>query len=306
MVGKKIGINFFISALARVFGFFVSYFITLRLITGYLKEQGFGQYSTAFAFTYFFSFFADLGLYSLMVRDISRPEADEKKVASDIFSLRLFSITISLLIAALTSVFIPYSPEVKIAIVLSTLFYFFSSLSQVIMGIFQKYLKVWRAAIAEIISRIVGVLAVWAVIVFNLGVFGVAFATSLSALVNFALLFPMAKRLIPFSISFDFKKFKGILKQTWPIGLSIIFTVVYFKIDTILLSFYRSYQEVGIYNLSYKLFEGLIFFPAMFVGLIMPILSKYALNLKEKFLEYFKKSLHLILISVFPLIIVLF
>lgn len=306
MVGKKIGINFLISAAARVLGFFISYFITLRLITGYLKEEGFGQYSTAFAFTYFFSFLADLGLYSLMARDISRPNVDEKKVASDIFSLRLFSITIALLIAALSAAVLPYSREVKIAIILSTLFYFFSSLTQVIMGIFQKYLKVWNAAVAEIISRIIGVFAVWGVIKFNLGLLGVAFATALAAFFNFILLFPLARRLVPFSVSFDYKNFKSIFKKTWPIGLSIIFTVVYFKMDTIMLSFFRDYEAVGVYNLSYKLFEGLIFFPAMFVGLVMPILSRYALSQKEKFLEYFNKSLHLILLAVSPLVIMLF
>ncbi len=306
MTGKKIGINFAISALSRVIGFFISYFITLRLITGYLKEEGFGQYSTAFAFTYFFSFLADLGLYSLMTRDISRPQANEKKVATDIFSLRLFSITVSLLIAVIVMFFLPYKDEVKIAILLSTLFYFFSSLSQVISGIFQKYLKVWYMSIAEIVSRVIGLAAVWGAIIFNLGLLGIVFATSLAAFVNFLFVFPLARNLIPFSFSLDFTSFKNIFKKTWPIGLSIVFTVVYFKIDTILLSFFRFYHEVGIYNLSYKLFEGLIFFPAMFVGLIMPILSKFALQNKEKFIEYFQKSLHLILVVALPLIIILF
>lgn len=306
MIAKRIGMNFFVSAFARALGFLISYFITLRLITDYLKEEGFGHYSTAFAFTYFFSFLADLGLYSLMTREISRIDNDEREVATDIFSLRLFSITISLLLATLTAIFIPYPSEVKISIVLSTLFYFFSSLSQVIMGIFQKYLQIWKAAIAEIVSRLIGVLAVFIVITFNLGVMGVAFATSFAAFFNFALLFPMARKLIPFSLSFNYQNFKNIFKKTWPIGLSIVFTVIYFKMDTILLSFYQPYEDVGIYNLSYKLFEGLIFFPAMFVGLIMPMLAKYAIHHQERFLEYFKKSFHLILITVLPLIIVLF
>jgi len=84
--------------------------------------------------------------------------------------------------------------------------------------------------------------------------------------------------------------------------LAIIFTVIYFKIDTIMLSLMKPPADVGIYNLAYKFLESLLFFPAMFVGLIMPLMSEYAFSAMEKFKEITQKTLDILLIFIIPMI----
>jgi len=49
--------------------------------------------------------------------------------------------------------------------------------------------------------------------------------------------------------------------------------------------------------------EGLIFFPAMFVGLIMPLLSQSAFADSEKFKKVFQKTLDILIIFIVPLVI---
>ena len=83
----------------------------------------------------------------------------------------------------------------------------------------------------------------------------------------------------------------------------VILNLIYFKTDTIILSVLKSEQEVGIYSLPYKILETLIVFPGMFVGLIMPLLSKTAFTDWTKFREILQRSFDaLLLISLLVII----
>ncbi len=90
MLSKRIAYNTIIAAGARIIGLALS-LVILGFITRYLGQAGFGYYATILAFLYFFTILADLGLYSICLRDISRPRADEKKIASNAFTLRFFA-----------------------------------------------------------------------------------------------------------------------------------------------------------------------------------------------------------------------
>ncbi|MFY9458079.1 MAG: polysaccharide biosynthesis C-terminal domain-containing protein, partial [Candidatus Spechtbacterales bacterium] len=87
----------------------------------------------------------------------------------------------------------------------------------------------------------------------------------------------------------------------WPIALSIVLTLIYFKIDAIFLSFMKPAADVGIYGAAYRVLEGLIFFPAMFAGIIMPMLSRDAVSDHAHFKEVFVKSMRVIAIFAVPL-----
>src|SRR4030042_6501356 len=137
---RKIAYNTIFAAGARIIAVALS-LLNVGLIIRYLGKEGFGNYSLILAFLYVFNILADLGLYSLMTREISRPEADEKKIISNIFTLRIVALLVFLGIAAAIIWFFPYSHQVKIGTIIASVSFFFLSAGQVLMGIFQKYLK---------------------------------------------------------------------------------------------------------------------------------------------------------------------
>ena len=151
---KRIAYNTVFSAGARVIAVALSLF-SLGIIARYLGKEGFGDYSLILSFIYIFNILADLGLYSLMTREISRPGADERKIASNIFTLRMVALFIFLGMAISLVWLFPYTERVKLGVVIASFGYLFLSASQVLMGIFQKYLKIDRAGLADIIGRLV-------------------------------------------------------------------------------------------------------------------------------------------------------
>ena len=72
--------------------------------------------------------------------------------------------------------------------------------------------------------------------------------------------------------------------------------------DTILLSLLASQEDVGIYNIAYKVLEFAIFFPAVFAGIVMPLLSKYAFTDREKFKDVFQKSFDILVMCATPFV----
>lgn len=306
---RKIAYNTIVSTGARLIGVALS-LIGIGLIARYLGKEGFGSYSLILAFLYVFDNLADLGLYSLMVREISKPGADEKKVASNIFTVRIIALLIFLSIASIMIWFFPYSHQVKTGTLIAAVSFLFLSIGQVLMGIFQKYLRTDRAAIADVVGRIVQLIFVVLFIKFSAGLYGIILALILGCFINFVLLFIFARKHVLFGLEFDFPYWKKIIKATLPIAASIVLTLIYFKIDSIFLSIpiINRYSpspisDVGIYGIAYKILEGLIFFPAMFVGLIMPLLSGSAFVEPEKFKQVFQKALDVLVLFIVPLII---
>lgn len=305
MLGRKIAYNTLISAGARIIGLALS-LIIVGFISRYLGQVGFGQYATILAFLYFFTVLADLGLYSICLRDISRPGADEKKIASNAFTLRFFAGLFIFSLAPLAVYFFPYASQVKLGVLIGAVGFWLMSNQQVLIGVFQKYLRMDKVALAEFLGRLI---QLGLIVFFIWQKFSFLFIVSAlvgGALINFLLVFFFSQKYIPLSFQFDFSFWQSLLKKSLPLALAIVFTMIYFKIDTIMLSLMKSPAEVGIYGLAYKILESLLFFPAMFVGLMMPLMSEYAFSAREKFKKITQKTLDILLLFTIPLIVGIF
>lgn len=303
MLAKKIAYNTIVSLVSRVLST-IGALLVVGLATRYLGQSGFGFYSTVLAFLYVFSVLADLGLYSISVREISKEGAAESEIMTRAFSLRFWAGLLIFAIAPAIAWLFPYSLEVKIGIALAAMGSWFLSSSQVLMGVFQKYLQMEKVALAELVGRIIQLGLVWLVIEKNLGFFSIILTYTASCFVNFLLVFVFAKKYVSFKIGWNFVYWKKMIKESFPLAVSAIFVMIYFKLDTVMLSLMRPPADVGIYGVAYKILESLIFFPAMFVGLIMPILSKNASGNPPEFKRIAQKTFDILLLFAVPLIVV--
>ncbi len=297
---KKIAQNFLISFGGR-FAAGALGVVSVALITRTIGTDGFGAYSTVLAFLYIFSVCADFGLYPLLAREIARPDADEARVISVIFSTRLLLLSASLALSFAVVAFMPYSGVVKWGVVVAALGFAFQSLSGVLMGVFQKHLKTAIPAIADIAARVIQ-LAAAAYLFYTGGSFLHFLAVfTVGGAVQFFIVCAYVRRQAPFQLVFRKEAFARTMKESWPMAVSAMLVLVYFKGDTLLLSLVRTPHEVGVYGVAYKILENIIFFPIMFVGLVMPLLSKYFIENTTMFRAVFQKTFDFLAIIVVPL-----
>lgn len=299
---RRIFYNTLVQTAGKIFSLIIG-ILTISLLSRYLEEQGFGQYSTVIAFMGMFAIFADFGLYLYVVREISKPATNHHEILGNALGLRLTAAAALLVLGASIAWLLPYDPIVKKTMFVAIAAFLFAALNQVLVGVFQKHLVQHLLVISETAGRAINLLLVYFFVreSFSLPYFVLAMALANAATFSLTLIF--AKRYEKFQIAFDTKIWRQILRVSWPLVFGIILNLIYFKADTIILSVLKSEQEVGIYSLPYKILETLIVFPGMFIGLIMPLLSKTAFTDWAKFREILQRSFDaLLLISLLVIV----
>lgn len=279
----------------------------VAIITRYLGREGYGQYSTIVAYLQLFGIFTDFGLNLMTVQaiaEIGEDQAKTNKIVSNIFTIRLVSAIILFGLAPLIVVFFPYPLIVKIGIALTTLSFFCIVLLQIISSVFQKALRMDKLALAEVIGRVFLVAGTALAAYFQTGLLGVMGAIILGSVVNFLVAYLYSLKYVRIRLAFDFAYWREIMVRSWPIGLSVIFNLVYLKTDTLILSLFRTQEEVGIYGAPYRVLEIMIMFPIMFAGIILPILaSSWAKNDIDKFRKIMQKAFDFLSIIAIPLVV---
>jgi O-antigen/teichoic acid export membrane protein len=301
-IARKIAYNVVFNVITKILSTILA-LVAIGFITRYLGTNGFGDYSTVIAFFSFFGAFADLGLYSITAREISRPGADEKKILGNAFSLRLISSLLVFVVTPLFVFFLPYSNDVKLGIIIAAASFVFSSTYMVLNGVFQKNLAMDKVAIAEVMGKLLQVAIIILAVRNNLGFTTIVLSVLAAMIFNFFTVLFFLSKYTNLKLQFDFSYWKIFLKESVPLGISAIVIFVYFKIDTILLSILKTNTEVGIYNAAYKVIENISFFPSMIIGLIFPIFSKHIFSDKRQFTYLADKTIKVFMILVVPIVI---
>jgi len=262
--------------------------VAIAIMARYLGQAGFGEYTTIITFLSFFGIIADLGLTLVTVQMISCPGVDENKILNNLFSLRLVTAILFLGLAPLTIIFFPYSGLVKLGVLITSLSFLCIALSQILVGLFQKKLRMDKVSIAEVVGRVILVVGVIFSVKLNYGLPGIMVATVIASIINFIIHFIFSRAFTRIKLQFDFSLWKDIISKSWPLAITIVFNLIYLKADTLILSLIKPQSEVGIYGAAYKVIDVLITLPFMFAGIILPILT---LSWAEKNIIQFKKVL---------------
>ncbi|EKE19479.1 MAG: Polysaccharide biosynthesis protein [uncultured bacterium] len=301
-IARKIAYNVIFNAITKILSTVLA-LVGIGFITRYLGKEGFGDYSTVLAFFAFFGSVADLGLYAITAREISRQDADEKKILGNAFALRLVSSIAVFLVTPLIVYFLPYSYEVKVGILIAAASFVFSSTYMVLNGVFQKNLAMDKVATAEVIGKVLQIGIIVLAVQMDLGFIAIILSILAAMVFNFTIVLTMVKKYIPLKLQFDFSYWKKFLKESAPLGYSAIVIFIYFKIDTIILSILKTSTDVGIYNAAYKVIENISFFPAMIIGLMFPMFSRHILSDKKHFTHLANETLKVFIMLIVPLVI---
>ncbi|MCF7795381.1 flippase [Patescibacteria group bacterium] len=303
LLQKRIAYNTGIQILSKVISTAIA-LIATALMTRYLGTSGFGEYTTIITFISIFAIIADLGLTLVTVQMISLPGVSEKKILDNLFALRLVSAIIFLSLGPALVWLFPYDYSIKIGVLILSLSFLFIALNQILVGLFQKKLRMDKAAISEIGGRLFLILGVWLAIQFNLGLKGILWTTVVANLINFLLHFIFSRNFIRISLRFDLNIWKEIAIKSWPLAIIIVFNLIYLKADILILSLVKPQAHVGIYGAAYKVIDVLVTVPFMFAGLVLPFFTKtWALKKDLQFKKLIQKGYDFMLLLALPVLI---
>lgn len=299
--------DIFINTVSQIlvrFATLVFALISIKLVTNSLGPAGTGEYNTITTYMNFFIVIADLGLFAVTVREISRNPEREKKIISNVFVIRLITALIAVAVAVGLVYLTNYGPNIKYGVLIASSFIVFNLLSSVYDMILQARLKMQFSALAEFISRFFALLALFVAIRYS-GNFLVIVATiPFFSIVIFLTKWLAARKFIRFSPEFDKRFSSWIFSLAWPLGIVFIVNNLYFKVDTLLLFAIKGASEVGIYTVAYKVLEITVFAGSYFASSLKPAISRGIVNNKPHLSNIISKSFLIMLIMALPVTII--
>lgn len=277
---------------------------TIGFLTRYLGEEGFGEYTTTMTYLGFFGVIVDLGIYLIVVRELAKDSTLGRKYLNNALGMRLLlGFLILAVAAAVAYFFFPYTDMVKFAIMIGAISFWFISLNQIVVSVFQVNLHMWKLVVGEVLGRLTIFGLTYYYILTEGDLLNFIWANVAGNVVLFLISFFLARKYLSIVPKCDWSMWKRILIETLPLAVVVLLNRIYFSVDTIFLSIFRSQEEVGVYGLPYKVLDILITFPSIFVGLVFPTMSEYGLKRMSDLKRVFQKAFDFISLAAVPMLV---
>lgn len=271
---SKIAFNTGVQIGGKVISILLS-FISIALLSRYLGTTGYGNFTLVFTYVSFFSVIADFGLQSTMVREIAfNPE--NKKLYGNFLLLKLGLIAFSSILATLALIFFPYAISLKIGILIAIIAVAISGLTGYGTVIFQSRVRLDIVTYIDIFTKVVTVGSILVFVSLGLNLYYIIATIFLGNVVGLLVTYVLLREGIVFQYSAS--EVKRLLILSFPVGLSAFLGLIYFKIDTLMLSVMKNATEVGLYSLAYKILENVLLVWGYYMASVYPLLA----NLKGK------------------------
>ncbi|MBI2086318.1 flippase [Candidatus Daviesbacteria bacterium] len=267
---KQTSYVFFAQSLTRVIGFFYVIFLA-----GSLGVSEFGLYTLALAYFSVISSIADLGFNRFLTREVAKDKSKSVALFWNIIILRLTltSVIFAIFALALYS-FDPMKMRVSL-ILLATLSILPQAIALTFDAIFVANQKLQISAIALFVSGLAAASAGFILVGKGFGTMGAVNALIIGQVIYaVVLLIFLLKYEKPVFSEIKINLIKDVILGSLPYGLLGILGLLYFRVDTILLSYIKGSFETGIYGAAYKFLESITFIPSAFSLALFPILSK--------------------------------
>lgn len=296
-LARKILSNTFWQVLGRFLAAVLG-IISIKIITNYLPTDIYGQYTTLYEYIGFFAIAADFGLYTIGVREMSKKEKSISEILANIIAIRSVLIISMLGIACIIAQLIPKyaGTYVSQGIWLVAITTGFSLLTGTLSSVLQYKLKMVYATIALTIGKILNVgfiaLTIYVLAAGNIetGFTYLLYAGVIASIFNLLLIILFVSKHTKVYVDFNWKYTKELVIKSLPLGLSLVLSTIYFKIDVVLLGLIQDYTQVGIYGVSLKFMEILGVIPVFFMNSALPAITESFNKNKERFQMLITKS----------------
>lgn len=254
---------------------------SIAITTRYLGVDGYGRMALALTFLQTFGVLADAGLLTVTVREISRRPERAGELVSTTLLLRLLLSLVVLVVAVLVSLALPYDRTVRLAILIAGAPFVLGLLNGAIVAVFQSRLAMTRPVIADVTGRACTFLALVAAVLADLGFYVVVATTGVGAAVTLALTWWFSRDVVTIRPRLDWTRGRPLMVASIPVGLTLAVNEIYFRADTLLISFFKDFDDVGAYSLAYRVVELIGVFPAIVMTSVFPLMSRYLSQNRE-------------------------
>ena len=278
-IGKNISSLGIAHAITLILGAIVVIFIAR-----YLGDIGYGKFSFVVAFTALFSVLSDLGLSTLTIRDVARDKTQAGRYLGQVSALKVVLAIVTLLLIVIVINVLDYPRETTLAVYIIGASVIIESFTRLFFSITSAFEKMEYEAAIIVLRTIILFSLVLSVIHFNYGLISIVSSYLAASIFSFVLsAFVILKKFAKPKVEKDFDFWRKTTKEALPFALTAVFSMVFFKVDTVMLSVIKGDAVTGWYFAACNIIFCLIAIPVIYGLAIFPVLSKYYGSARSSF-----------------------
>jgi len=275
---QKIAANTIFQLIGKIISATSTFIITILLAKKFGPE-GFGDFEKILSFVSIFYLIVDFGLNAFAISEIKKSKEQKENLYGVVLGTRIILGIVLIFVCLSLLSFLPHSstqgftPFVRLGIILASLTILLQGLTITNNLLFQENLRYDKAIIASSFGYILFLLLTLIVVFCNLSLIFAVVSYVLFFVFYSFISFLLAKTEIKIiKPKFDKLEIIKLLKRSFPLGITLVFNVFYFRGDIIILSILKPTDQVAYYGLAYRFFEFALVFPTFFMNALYPSL----------------------------------
>lgn len=259
------------------------------LIARYLGEADYGKYSFVFAFVSFFSIISELGVYQIVLRDIPRSPERTGKLIGNAIIIKIILSVLAYILAVFIINIMGYPQETIIAVQIAAVSLLIDIFN--IYGVvYEANLKMKYSVFFFFVGHVLMLGLILLITYFDFGLNLVILATMAGTAIQNFLTYIYSTKYVKVKFKIDLSVCKNLIKESLPLALSSVFTIIYYRIDMVMLSMMVGDAAVGVYSAAYRISETFLFLPGILMSSLFPLMSKFFENSNETLAFSYEKS----------------
>lgn len=266
-------------------------FFSIMFMARHLGTAGFGVITFVIGFTELFVILTDFGLNTLTVREVARDKSLDQKYLGNIAVMKSVLVLIFFGFIAAAINILGYPSSTIQVVYIYGLHIILRAFSDLLYSLFRAFEEMEYQSFGGILSNAFVLTGVLIAVNREAGVaaFALVFVLASAAdLVYASVICALKFRRPKFEVDWGF--WKNSLKEAWSLGTISIFFIIYFRIDTVMLSLIKGDPDVGVYGAAFRASEIMIIFPTIFMTAVFPVMSSYFKDSLHSFKKAYEKS----------------
>ncbi|MEX2456586.1 MAG: flippase [Balneolaceae bacterium] len=281
-IGKSIAQNVSVMFGAQVVTWGSS-FLLLYFLPRYLGPEDFGRLYLALSIKMMLGLFIDFGGNYLIPKEVARSEKKGTAILSSYIMLRIFLWVLSIGGIMLLSNVLGYSQHVHLLILILVIAKLWEGGTSAFSAYFQGIEQMEYPSMGKIVEKMFVALVAVAALLLGADSIVVALVMTVGALLNLIVIYWFSRTVVRVSYKFDPKIF-SLLQSGMPFFLFSLFSVIYYRIDAMMLASLTTEEVTGWYGGAFRFFDIVMVLPLLYKTAIFPVFSKLWNN-KEGVLE---------------------
>lgn len=280
-------------------------FTYFTLLARYVGPANLGKYYFAISFTTIFAIFIDLGFANVLTREVAKDQSRSQKWLANILALKVPLALLSLAAVFILINLLGYDETTRNLVYISSICMVLDSFTVTFFAVIRGFHNLRFESISSVVFQLIVLIFGYGALLLGGGLVPAMFALALASSYNFiySLLILQRKIKIGIRIAYDKYLIKEILFISWPFAVYAIFQRLYTYLDSVLLSILAGDEQVGLYQIAFKIIFALQFLPMAFTASLYPAMSSYWHSNREQLLVSFERAMNYLIIISLPIIV---